>query len=54
MTRKRKLVDHEMIALPEEYSAQVQNKLPPKLKVTGNFSIHYTIGSLSFSRALCD
>ncbi|XP_071939213.1 uncharacterized protein [Coffea arabica] len=54
MTRKRKLEDCETIALTKEYSAIIQNKLPPKLKDPGSFSIPCTIGNVDFSKALCD
>ncbi|XP_071921868.1 uncharacterized protein [Coffea arabica] len=54
MTRKRKLEDCETIALTEECSAIIQNKLPPKLKDPGSFSIPCTIGNIDFSKALCD
>ncbi|XP_075497315.1 uncharacterized protein LOC142534262 [Primulina tabacum] len=35
-------------------SAILQNKLPPKLKDPGSFSIPCTIGASNFSKALCD
>ncbi|XP_071940114.1 uncharacterized protein [Coffea arabica] len=54
MTRKRKFEDCETIALTEECSAIIQNKLPPKLKDPGSFSIPCTIGNVNFSKALCD
>ncbi|XP_027122240.1 uncharacterized protein [Coffea arabica] len=54
MTRKRKLEDREIIALTEEYSAIIQNKLPPKLKDPRRFSLPCTIGNIEFSKALCD
>nr|XP_027062041.1 uncharacterized protein LOC113688428 [Coffea arabica] len=54
MTKKRKLVDNETIALAEECSAIIQNKLPPKLKDPGSFTVHCTIGNVEFSKALCD
>ncbi|XP_027120640.1 uncharacterized protein [Coffea arabica] len=54
MSRKRKIVDNEMIALTEECSALIKNKLPPKLKDPGSFSIPCTIGQLHFSNAICD
>ncbi|XP_071917116.1 uncharacterized protein [Coffea arabica] len=54
MTRKRKLEDCETIALTEECSAIIQNKLPPKLKDPGSFSIPCTIGNVDFSKTLCD
>ncbi|XP_027103283.1 uncharacterized protein [Coffea arabica] len=54
MTRKRKLEDCETIALTEECSAIIQNKLPPKLKDPGSFSIPCIIGNIDFSKVLCD
>nr|XP_027072039.1 uncharacterized protein LOC113696853 [Coffea arabica] len=54
MTRKKKLEDCETIALTEKCSAIIQNKLPPKLKDPGSFSIPCTIGNIDFSKALCD
>ena len=43
MTRKRRLEDHEMIALTEECSVIIQNKLPLNLKDPGSFSTLCTI-----------
>ncbi|XP_075486381.1 uncharacterized protein LOC142525987 [Primulina tabacum] len=40
---ERKLVDFETVKLSEECSAILQNKLPPKLKDPGSFSIPCTI-----------
>ncbi|KAJ4963679.1 hypothetical protein NE237_023618 [Protea cynaroides] len=54
MSNKRKLEDYETIALTEECSAVIQNKLPPKLRDPGSFLIPCTIGEVDFSRALCD
>ncbi|XP_027109132.1 uncharacterized protein [Coffea arabica] len=54
MTKKRKLVDSETIALTEECSAIIQNKLPPKLKDSGSFTVSCTIGNVEFFKALCD
>ncbi|XP_027109088.1 uncharacterized protein [Coffea arabica] len=55
MTKKRRLVDSETtIALTEECSAIIQNKLSPKLKDPGSFTVHCTIGNVKFSKALCD
>ncbi|XP_071939793.1 uncharacterized protein [Coffea arabica] len=54
MTKKRRLVDSETIALTEECSAIIQNKLPPKLKDPGSFTVPCTIGNVEFSKALCD
>lgn len=52
MTRKWSLNDYETIALTDECSARIQNRLPPKLKDPGNFSIPCTIGDVNFSKAL--
>ncbi|XP_071902706.1 uncharacterized protein [Coffea arabica] len=43
MTKKRKLVDSETIVLTEKCSASIQNKLPPKLKDPGSFTVSCTI-----------
>ncbi|XP_019051983.1 PREDICTED: uncharacterized protein LOC109114184 [Nelumbo nucifera] len=43
-----------MVKLNEECSAILQNKLPPKLKDPGSFSIPCTIGDTEFKKALCD
>ncbi|XP_075473967.1 uncharacterized protein LOC142505026 [Primulina tabacum] len=39
LANKRKLEDHMTINLTENYSALVQNKIPPKLKDPGNFVV---------------
>ncbi|XP_044467736.1 uncharacterized protein LOC123197479 [Mangifera indica] len=49
-----KLEEFEMVALSEECSAILQNKLPPKLKDPGSFSIPCVVGKESFEKALCD
>ena len=54
LSNKRKLEEHETVALTEEYSATIQNKLPAKVKDPGSFSIPCLIGSISISCALCD
>ncbi|KAJ4961447.1 hypothetical protein NE237_021357 [Protea cynaroides] len=54
MSNKWKLEDYETIALTDECSAVIQNKLPPKLRDPWSFSIPCTIGEVDFSRALCD
>ncbi|XP_073041875.1 uncharacterized protein [Primulina eburnea] len=54
LSNKRKLVDFETVKLSEECSAILQNKLPPKLKDPGSFSIPCTIGNSNFNKALCD
>ncbi|XP_020270991.1 uncharacterized protein LOC109846180 [Asparagus officinalis] len=54
LSNKRKLEEYEIVALTEECSAIIQNKLPPKLKDPGSFSIPCVIGNVSINRALCD
>ncbi|XP_020259116.1 uncharacterized protein LOC109835559 [Asparagus officinalis] len=54
LSNKRKLEEYETVALTEEYSAIIQNMLPPKLKDPGLFSIPCVIGNVSINRALCD
>nr|XP_027068449.1 uncharacterized protein LOC113693886 [Coffea arabica] len=54
MTKKRKLVDSETITLTEECSVIIQNKLPPKLKHPGSFTVPCTIDNVEFFKALCN
>ncbi|XP_073222385.1 uncharacterized protein [Cicer arietinum] len=51
---RKKLDNHEAVALTEECSAIIQNKLSSKLKDPGSFSIPCVIGDMSFECALCD
>ncbi|XP_057988924.1 uncharacterized protein LOC131171997 [Hevea brasiliensis] len=51
---KKLLEDYEIVALTEKCSALLQNKLPPKLKDPGSFSIPCHIRETSIERALCD
>src|SRR5438270_9075289 len=54
VSKKKKLGEHETVMLTEESSALLMNKLPPKLRDPGNFSIPCTIGNIKFTNALCD
>ncbi|XP_024028414.1 uncharacterized protein LOC112093694 [Morus notabilis] len=54
MTKKHRLGEFKTVALTEECSAILQNKLPPKLKDPGSFTIPCSIGNQYFGRALCD
>ncbi|GKV13738.1 hypothetical protein SLEP1_g24722 [Rubroshorea leprosula] len=54
LANKRKLEEFEMVKLNEECSVILQNKLPPKLKDPGSFSIPCIIGNVNFDKALCD
>ncbi|XP_061355045.1 uncharacterized protein LOC133299591 [Gastrolobium bilobum] len=44
LSKKRKLTEDEPITLTEEFSAILQENIPPKLKDPGSFSIPCTIG----------
>ncbi|XP_073152284.1 uncharacterized protein [Henckelia pumila] len=54
LSSKRKIEEHAMVSLTENCSAIVQNKMQPKLKDPGSFSIPCEIGSINFHKALCD
>ena len=54
LSKKRKIDEHETVALGEECSVVVLNQLLAKLKDPGNFSIPCTIGNVTTDRALCD
>ena len=54
LSKKRKLGDYETIALSEECSAILQQKLPPKLKDPSSFTIPCAIENVVVERALCD
>ncbi|XP_062114095.1 uncharacterized protein LOC133825123 [Humulus lupulus] len=52
LKRKRRLGEFETMALTKDSSAFLQEKLPPKLKDPGSFTIPCTIGNIGM--ALCD
>ncbi|KAL5549092.1 hypothetical protein UlMin_004323 [Ulmus minor] len=54
LTKKRRFGEFETVALTRECSAVLQNKLPPKLKDPGSFTIPCSIGNQYFGKALCD
>ncbi|KAL0283546.1 UNVERIFIED_CONTAM: hypothetical protein Sangu_2883800, partial [Sesamum angustifolium] len=54
LSNKRKWEGGETVKLNEECSTILQNKLPPKLKDPGSFSIPCTIGNNDFDKTLCD
>ncbi|PIN11693.1 DNA-directed DNA polymerase [Handroanthus impetiginosus] len=54
LSKKRRLGDYETMALTEECSVIIQNKLPPKLKDPGSFTIPCTIGTHFSGKKLCD
>ncbi|XP_070011289.1 uncharacterized protein [Nicotiana sylvestris] len=51
---KRRLTEFDTIALTEECTSRVQNKLSQKLKDPGSFTIPVRIGNIDVGRALCD
>ncbi|XP_057986699.1 uncharacterized protein LOC131171246 [Hevea brasiliensis] len=53
-SNKRKLEDYEIVALMEEYSAILQNKLFLKLKDPRSFSIPSLIRKMNIDKALCN
>ncbi|XP_058003738.1 uncharacterized protein LOC131180138 [Hevea brasiliensis] len=53
-SKKSRLEDYETVVLTEESSAILQNKLPPKLKDLGSFSIPCLIRNMNIDKALCD
>ncbi|XP_019234215.1 PREDICTED: uncharacterized protein LOC109214721 [Nicotiana attenuata] len=54
VAHKRRLTELETVALTEECTSRVQNKLPQKLKDPGSFTIPVRIGNIDVGRALCD
>ena len=54
LSNKRKLQEHETVALTEGCSAVIQNKLPAKLKDPDSVSIPCLMGSMTVDYALCD
>jgi hypothetical protein len=54
LSKKRRLRDHEMIALTGECSALLMQELPLKMKDPGSLSIPCAIGEVEFEKALCD
>ncbi|XP_017644456.1 uncharacterized protein LOC108485116 [Gossypium arboreum] len=54
LPKKKKLTNIETIALTEGYSVVLTNKLPPKLKDPGSFTIPCLIGNHYLGKALCN
>ena len=54
LSNKQKLEEHTTVALTEEYSAILQNKIPQKLKDLGSFTILIQIEKSELGKALCD
>ena len=54
LSNKRKLAEHDIVALTEECNVVIQNKLPAKLKNTGSFFTPCLIVYVRIVHALCD
>nr|XP_009790836.1 PREDICTED: uncharacterized protein LOC104238231 [Nicotiana sylvestris] len=54
VAHKRRLTEFETVALTEECTSKVQNKLPQNLKDPGSFTIPVRIGNIDVGRALYD
>ncbi|XP_050894510.1 uncharacterized protein LOC127101202 [Lathyrus oleraceus] len=54
LANKSKLNVDSTVKLTEECSVIIQNKMPPKLKDPGSFSIPCVIGKFVIDKALCD
>ena len=54
LARKIRLGEFETVALTQECSHMLQNKIPQKLKDLESFTILYSIGTKYNGRALCD
>ncbi|KAK4731924.1 hypothetical protein R3W88_024912 [Solanum pinnatisectum] len=51
---KMRLTEYETVALNEECSSRIQNRLPKKLKNLGSFTVQITIGKSVHARGLYD
>ncbi|KAK4278469.1 hypothetical protein QN277_016311 [Acacia crassicarpa] len=54
LSKKRRLEEFEMVALTQECSAMLTNRLPPKLKDLGSFTIPCAIGPNYSGKGLYD
>ncbi|KAK4270868.1 hypothetical protein QN277_019636 [Acacia crassicarpa] len=54
LSKKRRLEEFETVALTQECSAMLTNRLPPKLKDPDSFTIPCAIGSNYSGKVLCD
>ncbi|KAJ8764031.1 hypothetical protein K2173_004916 [Erythroxylum novogranatense] len=54
ISNKKKLDNFSTVALTEECSSILQNKLPPKLKDSGSFTIPCHFGDSNIFQCLCD
>jgi len=54
VANKKRLTKYETVALTEECSSRIQNKLPTKLKDPSSFTVQITKGQGIHARGLCD
>ncbi|KAA3487586.1 gag-asp_proteas domain-containing protein [Gossypium australe] len=54
LSKKRQLGEFEIIALTKGCTTTLKNKLPPKLKDLGSFTIPCSIGNQYVGKAFCD
>ncbi|KAK4279349.1 hypothetical protein QN277_011144 [Acacia crassicarpa] len=54
LSKKRRLEEFEIVALTQDCSAMLANRLPPKVKDPGSFTIPCAIGPHYSGKALCD
>ncbi|KAK4709062.1 hypothetical protein R3W88_029987 [Solanum pinnatisectum] len=54
VANKRRLTEYETIALTEECSSRIQNRLPKELKDSGSSTVQITIRQNVHTRGLCD
>ncbi|XP_059289488.1 uncharacterized protein LOC132043007 [Lycium ferocissimum] len=54
VANKSRFTEYATVALTEECTSRIQNKLPTKLKDPGSFTIEISIGTQVVARALCD
>ncbi|XP_060183058.1 uncharacterized protein LOC132613012 [Lycium barbarum] len=54
VANKSRFTEYATVALTEECTSRIQNKLPTKLKDPGSFTIDISVGTQVVARALCD
>ncbi|KAK4724171.1 hypothetical protein R3W88_026950 [Solanum pinnatisectum] len=54
VANKSRLTEYATVALTEEYSSRIQNRLATKLKDPGSFTVQIEIGKCIEARGLCD
>ncbi|XP_049405223.1 uncharacterized protein LOC125868668 [Solanum stenotomum] len=54
VANKRRLTKYETVALTEDCSSRIQNRLPKKLKDLGSFTVQIIIRQSVHARGLCD